>query len=135
MQTLALPCAASTLCCALAALPAQSPLTAKSFLPSDYRNIAFVDLAAMRDKGIWDELQASVLTAAFQQMEKEIGVGLRSLDRVTTVADPGSGEHGRLDAPDAWRVTVFEGNSKLGLPESVLQNWTEQKIGAFTVRS
>src|SRR5262245_5325072 len=102
MRPLTMPCAAWTLCCALAALPAQSPPTAKSFLPADYRNVAFANLAAMRKQGIWDELEASVLKAAFQQMERETGVGLGALDRVTTVACPGSGENGRLDAPDAW---------------------------------
>src|SRR5262245_62758789 len=81
MRTNILPCAAWTLYCACAALPAQSPLTAKSFLPSDYRNVVYANLAAMRDKGIWDELEASVLKAVFQQMEKEAGFELRALDR------------------------------------------------------
>src|SRR5262245_44947305 len=134
MRTLALPCAAWTVC-ALAALPGQSPLTAKSFLPSDYRNVWFVDLAAMRNKGIWDELEASLLKAAFKQIEKEAGFELRALDRVTMVADLGSGGDDRRDAPDATRVMVFEGNAKLGIPESVRQTHAEQQIGGFTVHS
>jgi hypothetical protein len=134
MRPLALTFAAWTLCCAAAALPAQSPLAAKSFLPADYRNVVFADLAAMRDKGVWDELQASLLKTAFQQMEKEAGFELRALDRVTSIANPGSGTSWR-DTPDATRVFVLEGNSKLGFPESVLQNWTEEQVGKFTVRA
>jgi len=134
MRTLALPCAAWTLCGALATLPAQSPLAAKSFLPSDYRNVVCADLAAMRNKGIWDELQASVLKTVFQQMEKEAGFELGALDRVTSVADPGTGNSWR-DTADSTRVMVFEGNASLGMPESMRQHWTEEKIGAFTVRA
>ena len=112
-------------------LPAQAPLTGKAFLPADHKNIASVDLAAMRAKGIWEELEVSLLQLVFKQMEKESGFTLRALDRVTMVSFPGE-EAGM--ASRSRDVRILEGNLALGLPESVRQNWQPLTIGAHDAR-
>lgn len=114
-------------------LPAQKPPDAKAFLPTDYRNVVFVDLAAVRKKGVWDELESSVLKAAFKQIEKESGIEMKALDRVTAVAVPGPGEEADRP-PDQTQVFVLEGNVKLGMSESVRQRWAEEQVGSFATR-
>lgn len=116
--------------------PAVTKLTAQSFLPDDYRNIAFADLKALRDRGIWDELEVSVLKIAFEQMRKELGCPLADLDRVTMVATMQEIE-GRPKTAD---VRVIEGNKGLPLPPSVVgkritgAGWEPEQLGEFTVR-
>jgi hypothetical protein len=120
----------------VAVLPAQKPIDAKAFLPTDYRNVVFVDLATIRKKGVWDELEASVLKAAFKQIEKESGIELKALDRLTAVAVPGADDAERRSnqPPDHTEVFVLEGNVRLGMSESVRQNWAEEQVGAFATR-
>ncbi len=114
------------------ALPAQAPLAAKAFFPNDYRHIAFVDLAAMRTRGIWEELEGSVLKLMFSQIEKEAGFALRALDRVTMVGDLREGASD--DRREGTQVRVLEGNAPLGVPESVQQLWSKETLGTYEVR-
>lgn len=98
--------------------------TARSFLPDQYQNVAFVDLAALRDHGIQDVLDASVLKTVFTQLEKETGFPLTSLDRATQVAVAGG------DEVRHRTVTVLEGNKELPLPPWVTGGrWTESTAG------
>ncbi len=120
---------------AAAGVPAQAALTARSFLPDDYRNVAFVDLAAMRAHGIWDELEVSLLKMVLTQIEKESGMSLRAIDRVTLVADPGTATPGARRPGDVVQLLVVEGNAALGVPRSVQQNADEVEIGGHTARS
>ena len=118
-------------CAAASLLPAQDPIPAKAFLLDDYRIVAFADCKALRDRGIWDDLEVSLLKLAFQQMEKEIGFPLKALDRVTMVAEPpvegGMGVTVR-------QVCVMEGKAKLGAPDSVTRgSWSKEKFGACEV--
>lgn len=92
--------------------PAPAALTAKSFLFDDARNVATVDLAALRKTGIWDDLEVSVLKVAFRQMEKELGFPLDALDRATVLGDLGDG----VGMVRSREVTVFEGNANLAVP-------------------
>ena len=96
-------------------------LTAKSFLPDDYRNLAFADLKALRDRGIWDELEVSVLKVAFEQMAKELGYPLADIDRITMVAAMSETDRG----PRPVEVRVIEGNKGLPLPPSVVSKRTD----------
>ena len=137
-----------TLCCSLP-LFAQQPtepkpsapataakLTAQSFLPDDYRNIAFADLKALRDRGIWDELQVSVLKVAFVGMTKELGCPLDDLDRATLVATVVESEQALRPA----NLSVLEGNKALPLPPSVVAvrvgggGWDTEQLGNYEVR-
>ena len=114
------------------AVPAQSAPAPRSFLPDDYRNVVFVDLAALRARGIWDDLEVSVLKLVFQQLQKELGFPLSSLDRITMVAQVGR-EEGM--AGKVQEVRVLEGNAPLAQPESLTQgSWTEDTVGVHAVR-
>lgn len=105
----------------------------KAFLPSEHRNVAFVDLAKMRDNGVWDELEVSVLKMMFSMIEKESGFRLRDVDRVTLVSQAGEGE--LANARRDMRVVVIEGNKPLGVAASVAQNWDVETFGGQQVRS
>lgn len=115
---------------------AQQPLPAKAFLIDDYRNVAFADLKALRDRGIWADLEVSVLKVVFQQMEKEIGFPVTALDRVTMVADAGvQPKDGEVALSNIKEVLVFEGNSALAVHTRFDQGgWEQATVGKHTVR-
>jgi hypothetical protein len=119
-----------TLAAQTAAKP-EATLTAKSFLPDDHRFTACADFAAMRARGIWEELEVSVMKMIFTQMEKEIGFPLASIDRLSMVASlPGDGMGGD-QLP--LQVIVFEGNAPLPL-HARAANWSMETIGSYEVR-
>ncbi|HEX6813742.1 MAG TPA: hypothetical protein VF384_19130 [Planctomycetota bacterium] len=120
----------------LTSVTAQQP-AARAFLLDDYKNVVFADLKALRDRGIWADLEVSVLKVVFQQMEKEIGFPLASLDRMTMVADPGpKQEGGEMDPRNIREVLVFEGNGELPLGEKYRdpRSWQQATVGKHTVR-
>jgi hypothetical protein len=110
---------------------ATAPLSAKAFLPDDHRLVASVDLAAMRTRGIWEELQVSALNLVFQQMEQESGFPLAHVDRVSMVAqvDP----HATANGPAQHRVMVVEGNADLALHER-FGGWDVVQVGGREAR-
>jgi hypothetical protein len=122
--------AATTL--ALASLTAQQPFRASDYLPQDYRNFQRIDLKALRETGIWEELRTSALQMMLGAVEKEAGFELEALDRVTQVAVVAQQSEQRRD-PD--RVMVFEGNTSLGTPDRVANTsaYEAQRIGVFDV--
>ncbi len=121
---------------ALSAVVAQQPVPAKAFLLDDFKNVVFADLAALRERGIWADLEISVLKVVFEQMQKEIGFPLLALDRVTMVADFGAeGEQAEGMQRNVREVLVFEGNRPLGIPDSIARGrWTQGTVGKFEVR-
>jgi len=130
MRTLFITCLVAT------SAAAQQPLPAKAFLIDDYKNVAFADLKALRERGIWADLEVSVLKIVFKQMEKEFGVQLTALDRVTMVADLGEQQEGaEVVIRNIREVLVLEGNSALGMPASVEHgSWQQATVGKHTVR-
>ena len=123
---------AAVLTLGLATLTAQESLTARHFLPQDYKTVLFVDLAAMRDRDIWADLEVSVLKLAFGQIEKEIGFPLDDLDRVTMVMDLGEPKEGGMASSDRRDVRVLEGNKPLPVHESMLTGrWQQERIGKY----
>jgi hypothetical protein len=105
-----------TLACVLllSSLHAQEPpkvhaglQAAKSWLPDDHKNYVSVDFAALRKTEVWDDLEASLLSAVFKMAEQELGFPLAGLDRLTMVGV--TGRQGRRVAD----VVVFEGNRAL----------------------
>lgn len=116
-------------CAAVAA--AQDPPPPRAFLIDDHRNVVFADLAALRARGIWDELEVSVLKVAFRQLEKECGFPLAALDRVTMVADPP--QEGGM-ALRVRQVCVLEGNAPLDVPDRVARgSWQRDMVGGQAV--
>jgi hypothetical protein len=130
MRTLLITCLVAT------SAFAQQPIPAKAFLIDDYKNVAFADLKALRDRGIWADLEVSVLKVVFKQMEKERGFPLTTLDRVTMVADLGEQQEGaEVDVRNIREVLVLEGNGALGMPASVERgSWQQATVGKHTVR-
>lgn len=125
-----LPSAAFPLVLLAAPSLAQATLPARAFLPDEHRNVVCADLATMRARGVWDELETSALKLVFTAMERELGFALGSLDRVTSVFDVGAG--GMVG--QGVRVTVFEGNRPLDVPESVAVLWTLERTGDIEIR-
>lgn len=134
MHRLPLPFAFAVL---TAALPAQQPsepeqakpkFDVRTCLPDDHRNIAVLDLAALRAHGVWDEIDVAPLNMVFAMIEKESGFRLADLDRLTMAMTFHADDH-RVD-----RVTVLEGNQPLALAPSVLQLWGSEKLGEHEVR-
>lgn len=116
----------------LVALPAQQPLTAKSFLPADYDSVASADMKRLRDTGIWEELEHSLLGVAFRQMEKESGFTMDALDRITVVLTHPAAED-RAAGSNFRPLYLFEGNASLGWPPTINGNdrYQKEKIGGF----
>src|SRR5262245_17814743 len=125
-----------TTCLVATSAVAQQPMPAKAFLIDDYKNVAFADLKALRERGIWADLEVSVLKVVFKQMEKEFGLQLAALDRVTMVGDLGEQpEAGELVLRNLREVLVLEGNEALGVPSSVEHGrWQQATVGKHTVR-
>ncbi|MEZ6038314.1 MAG: hypothetical protein R3F29_12590 [Planctomycetota bacterium] len=118
--------------CLLAALPAQQPLRARSFLFDDHRTVMVADVKAMRDRGIWDDLLASPTRMLLPQLEDEIGFEMARLDRatITVIYDPDGGHRGNRQRT----VTVLEGNAELGQPKLWPGNaWQEESVGSYTL--
>jgi hypothetical protein len=113
----------------------QEPLAAKSFLPDDHRNVIVADLAAMRAKGIWDEMEASALKVLLAQLQKETGMAVRAIDRIVMVADPGAARPGERRRGDVQQVLVIEGNAPLGMSEAAKRFGEEVTIGGHATRS
>ncbi len=104
----------------------QEPIPAKAFLLDDYRNVVSVDLAKLRDKEIWGDLEASILGPMFGEMEREFGGPLDALDRLLLVAEFGEPVD---DARQIREVRIFEGNTGLPLPNSFQYgNWKKQDM-------
>ncbi len=113
-----------------AAQETRPALTGKSFLPDDHRLVVHADLLAMRERGIWDELEVSALKLVFKQMEKEVGFPIASLDRITMVGVLLADEAGRVRPRE---VVVFEGNTALKPADRVRQNSEADSIGGYEV--
>src|SRR5690606_27674576 len=94
----------------LALLPAQDALQARQFLFDDYTSVVTIDLARIRELGIWDEIGASVLKLAIGQVEQDLGFPLAHRNRVTSVSRWDEQSH-RLD-----EIGVLEGNAELTRP-------------------
>lgn len=103
---------------------------ARNFRFDDYRTVIQLDMKAVRDTGIWDELGGSMLKLAIAQVEQQLGSPLDAIDVVTTVRARPSGDAigGRFA-----EVTTIEGNAELGLPEEVARQYEPSKVGAYTV--
>lgn len=131
MRHLALAVAAVAACAAVAA--AQEPFNARAWLPNDYQNVVHVDLEALRDREIWDELDTGVMKMALRALETEAGFALDHLDRLTMIAMPPllGGMEARVR-----ELIVFEGNAALGVPDKVARNnsWSMTTIGEYDVR-
>lgn len=123
---------ASLLLAVVAALPAQTKTpTARQFLLDDYTTVVHVDMKAIRESGVWEEMAASVLKALFATAEGEFGFAMDRLDRLTLVQRPrrDSDEMPRID-----EVVTVEGNGDLGTMAAVGRGrYTEQTVGDFVL--
>lgn len=109
---------------------AQQPPTAQAFLPEGHENILWADLAKLRARGIWEDIEASVLKLAFAEIEKEVGFALADLDRATMVAELPTGGM----AAERRRIVIFEGHAPLPIPDRITRAGYEQEtVGTHSV--
>ncbi|MCU0863933.1 MAG: hypothetical protein MUC36_09085 [Planctomycetes bacterium] len=114
----------------LTPLRAQQLSGADFVIPDTQTRIA-IDLAAVRELGVWTELETSVLGPVLKRIEKELGFPLVGLDRfgVSLRQPTGAGPLG------GQQVLVWEGNRELAVPESYLgAPWQAERIESFEVR-
>ena len=103
-------------------------LQARNFFFDNYSSVATVDVQRLRELGILDELQSSLMAIALAQMEPSMGFSVDALNRVSTVS--------RWN-PDGLRmedIIVMEGAAELPY-HSVLESWqwTKDKLGALDI--
>jgi len=105
--------------------------TAREFVFSGYENTIFADLKAMRDREIWDELEATALKFAFGMIEKDLGFPLDDLDRFTVAVQmPPNDVDGIESVKQQGQVYIYEGNKLLPVPDKVSGGgWTKEKVG------
>jgi len=110
-----------------ALVPAQDDARLRSWLPDGYSNIASVDLELLRDRGIWEELQLSVLGATFGGMEKELGFPLAALDKVLMVASLTE------SSAKAQEVRLLVGNRELPAATRNMGSYQQEQVGKHEV--
>lgn len=123
------------------ALPAQQSkkLTARNFHIDDHRTMLRVDMKALRDTGVWDELQAGGGTMLAQMFVTELGFEIDALDLVTmTRRLPKGGEQAPPVAdgepPESIGVVVLEGNAPLGdLSSYDSDRYSKEQVGGYTL--
>ena len=107
-------------------VPAQKPLTAASFMPDEPQAAYAIDLARMREREVWDELEHSLLSTILRRMEQELGFPLDGLDRMQCWVRIG-------DDKEMSRTLTWEG--KVGLPPQVNgPGWSTEQIGAHAAK-
>ena len=116
-----------------AAVPAQSKFDARHWLPSEYQNVVHVDFAALRERGIWDELYSGLMKVTLQSLEREAGFPLVHLDRLTMIAEPPRTEGGVTRR--TRDVLVLEGNAPLAVPDRIKGSpyWHAAEVGKYEV--
>lgn len=108
---------------------------ARDFLIPNYENLIVVDLKAMRDCDVWEDLEVSVMKLTFRALERKLGFKLTWLDRLTVAmkAAP-SDESGGMDARNEEFVRVLEGNVPLPVHESITGgSWQREDVGDVRV--
>jgi len=103
------------------------PIPAKAFLPDAYDTILVADVAAMRARGVFDELAASAVQAMLPQIEKELGFPLEHLDRATLVVQSPRVDEQRTTP---HRIALLEGNRELAIHDRITRgHYDEDRIG------
>ena len=113
----------------LVAVPAQD-LQPRNFYFDDFTDVLRFDLKALREQGIWDDLQTGG-RMVFGLMEQQAGFPLSRLDRFSVFFQTvGAGDERRQR-----EVFVLEGNAELTLtPNRWAGEWRELEIGGYTVQ-
>ena len=98
-------------------------------IPGTQTRIA-IDLAAVRELGLWADLEASVLGPVLTRIGKELGFPLVALDRFgVSLRQPVDGPLG------GQQVLVWEGNRELAVPEHYLgAAWQAERVETIEVR-
>jgi hypothetical protein len=117
-----------------ATVSAQKPLTAASFMPDEPQAAYCIDLARMREREVWDELEHTLLSTVLRQMEKELGFPLSGLDRMQCWMHVAAGAEPQHPQPkEMERTLVWEG--RVGLPPAVNgPGWSSEQIGEHAVK-
>lgn len=116
----------------VASLVAQEQFDPRHFLFRDYKTVAFLDLAAVRDTELWEGFENSVFASFLGLAESGMGFPFATLDRVTAVARPRT-----KPAPDgsSEQIVVLEGNAPLDPATQRLEDegYEPRRLGAYAV--
>lgn len=85
-------------------------LQARNFHFDDYRTVIRLDMKAIRDTGVWDELLAGGAKVLSQLVREEFGFDLDTLDRLSTT------RRAIEDRKMSDHVLVMEYNADVGVP-------------------
>ena len=110
-----------------AALAQGAGRTAASFVPGDHRCEVVIDFAALRDTGLIDDLQASMMGMMLKQAEKEMGVPFAALERIRLYPELPDSES---DSQQGG-IAIIEGNDKMSMPDKAGKETA--KIGDYEV--
>jgi hypothetical protein len=99
--------------------PAAEPLSARNFHFDDYRSVAVLDLQALRNSGVWDEMNTSAIRLAAAEFEQQYGFSLDHLDRVTTTRARCAVDGVLGEGPGFHDITTLEANATLGEPQEL----------------
>ncbi len=106
---------------ATAPLSAQKLTDARTFVPRDHACEIAVDFVALRQAGLWEHLERSLLVKAMDMMQAQLGVRVSDLDRLRAfpeTRDSAEREPGQRNGG----LVIFEGNDNVGLPASSESN-------------
>ncbi|MEQ1633803.1 MAG: hypothetical protein ABL997_15590 [Planctomycetota bacterium] len=113
-------------------LVAQEALDPRQFLFRDYKTVAFLDMALLRETELWEGFENSVFAAFLGLAEREMGFPFAALDRATVVARPRA-----KPAPDGSpeQILVLEGNAPLDPAAQLVEDrgYEVRRIGSYPV--
>lgn len=114
-------------------LVAQEALDPRQFLFGDYKTVAFLDMAALRETELWEGFENSVFAATLLGLaEQEMGFPFSALDRATVVVRPRA-----KPAPDGSpeQILVLEGNAPLDPAAQLVEDrgYEVRQIGSYPV--
>tara|TARA_R110002094_G_scaffold74852_1_gene82155 strand:- start:1080 stop:2096 length:1017 start_codon:yes stop_codon:yes gene_type:complete len=116
----------------LASLPAQELPKARQFHFDQYSDVVHLDFAAMRDHGVWPDVEVSRFKVVLRVVEKELGFPLSRLDRLTSVAEVAIADGEKIRRHE---VSIYEGNAELLVSEGMRSSrYQQQEIGGLILR-
>ncbi|MEC8652750.1 MAG: hypothetical protein VXY92_09325 [Planctomycetota bacterium] len=114
--------------CAASLAQTAPPLQARNFHFDEYRTVIRLDMKAIRDTGVWDELLAGGAKVVSQLVRDELGFDLDVLDRLSTTR---RAVEGRAMSD---HVLVMEYNADVGVPPAYgSDRYRVSAVGPYTL--
>lgn len=117
----------------------QPKLGPRSFFPKEYVGEAYVNMRALKETDLWEELERNLIAGPMMMaFRMEFGFRFRDLDELRCAMLPRKIEGEGYRSVRTDMVTVFQSSRELGLPGKRKQEWdgnrrTGKKVGGFDV--